>query len=430
LCERCRGDILTALATAKRPHSRTVKLDETEMFARLKLVGEAFRPAAPIDRRSLFSGRAEQIAELFSIAAQPGQHALIYGERGVGKTSLGAVTASMLVSANILSARATCDVSDDFGSVWRKALGELRMETSRPGVGFASSSVERAESVARLLGGDPVTPHDVRTALERAARERELVLFIDEFDRLRDADARVLFADTIKTLSDRVARVTIVLIGVADSVGELIREHRSVERALAQIHMPRMTRDELSEIVTRGMEAAQMKIRPAAVAKIAALSQGLPHYTQLLSQLAAQSALSRRVVGVETRDVDAAVLRALDRAQQSVVEAYQQATLETRRSMYPQVLLACALAPDNDFGLFTPSDVREPLSRILGKPATTASFARHLEELAEGSRGGVLQKQGEGRTSRFRFADPLLQPYVAMQGVAQGLVRVQDLRSA
>jgi hypothetical protein len=42
----------------------------------------------------------------------------------------------------------------------------------------------------------------------------------------------------------------------------------------------------------------------------------------------------------------------------------------------------------------------------------------------------VLQKQGEGRTSRFRFADPLLQPYVAMQGVAQGLVRVQDLRSA
>jgi Cdc6-like AAA superfamily ATPase len=427
LCARCRGDILTAVAAEKRTHSRAVKLDETEMLARLKLLGEAFRPAAPIDRRSLFSGRAEQIAELFSIAAQPGQHALIYGERGVGKTSLAAVTASMLGSANMLCARATCDVSDDYGSVWRKALSELRMSTSRPGVGFASSSVEQAESGARLLGKGEITPHAVRVALERAARERELVLFIDEFDRLRDADARVLFADTIKTLSDRVARATIVLIGVADSVGELIREHRSVERALAQIHMPRMTRDELAEIVTRGMEAAQMTIRPAAVMKIAALSQGLPHYTQLLSQLAAQAALSRRVVGVETRDVDDAVRRALDRAQQSVVEAYEQATLDTRRSMYPQVLLACALAPDNDFGLFTPGDVKEPLSRILGKPTTTATFAKHLEELAEGSRGGVLQKQGTGRTSRFRFADPLLQPYVAMQGVAQGLVGVQDL---
>ena len=127
------------MASAKRTHSRGVKLDETEMLARLKLVGESFRPAAPIDRRSLFSGRAEQIAELFSIAAQPGQHALIYGERGVGKTSLAAVTASMLASANMLCARATCDVSDDFGSVWRKALGELQMQTSRPGVGFASA---------------------------------------------------------------------------------------------------------------------------------------------------------------------------------------------------------------------------------------------------------------------------------------------------
>jgi Cdc6-like AAA superfamily ATPase len=418
------------VSTSKRPSARVAKLDETEMLSRLRLVGEAFRPAAPIDRRSLFSGRAEQIADLFSIASQPGQHGLIYGERGVGKTSLAAVTASMLESANMLCARATCDVSDDFESVWRKALDELQMSTKRQAIGFGAGSVERAESAARLLGTGAVTPNAVRGALERAARERELVVFIDEFDRLRDADARVLFADTIKTLSDRVARATIVLIGVADSVGELIREHRSVERALAQIHMPRMTRDELAEIVNRGIEAAQMTIRPAAVAKIAALSQGLPHYTQLLSQLAAQAALSRRVVDVEVRDVDAALRRALERAQQSVVEAYEQATTDTRRSMYPQVLLACALAPDNDFGLFRPGDVREPLSRILGKPTKTASFARHLDELAEGSRGGVLEKRGTGRTSRFRFADPLLQPYVAMQGVAQGLVRFQDLPSA
>jgi Cdc6-like AAA superfamily ATPase len=417
------------VSTSKRPSARIAKLDETEMFSRLRLVGEAFRPAAPIDRRSLFSGRAEQIADLFSIASQPGQHGLIYGERGVGKTSLAAVTASMLESANMLCARATCDVSDDFESVWRKALDELQMSTKRQAIGFGAGSVERAESAGRLLGTGSVTPNAVRGALERAARERELVVFIDEFDRLRDADARVLFADTIKTLSDRVARATIVLIGVADSVGELIREHRSVERALAQIHMPRMTRDELVEIVNRGIEAAQMTIRPAAVAKIAALSQGLPHYTQLLSQLGAQAALSRRVVDVEIRDVDAALRRALERAQQSVVEAYEQATTDTRRSMYPQVLLACALAPDNDFGLFRPGDVREPLSRILGKPTKTASFARHLDKLAEGSRGGVLEKHGTGRTSRFRFADPLLQPYVAMQGVAQGLVRFQDLPS-
>ncbi|TMK34430.1 MAG: hypothetical protein E6G64_01860 [Actinobacteria bacterium] len=241
------------------------------------------------------------------------------------------------------------------------------------------------------------------------------MIFIDEFDRLQDAAGRVLFADTIKMLSDRVVRVTIGLIGVADSVSELVREHRSIERALAQI-------------VTRGIDASQMTIRPEAVRKITALSQGLPHYTQLLTQLAAQAALTHRRIAVGGPDVDVAVGRALDRAQQSVVEAYQEATTDTRRSIYPQVLLACALAPENDFGLFTPSDVREPLSRILGKPYKTAAFARHLDELSQESRGEVLQKYGTGRTSRYRFLNPLLRPYVAMRGVSEGLVRVQDLR--
>jgi Cdc6-like AAA superfamily ATPase len=402
-------------------------LPEADVQERLRLVGEVFRPAAPIDRRSLFSGRSEQISELFAIVGQPGQHAVIYGERGVGKTSLAAVTTEMLHSANMLVARATCDVSDGFDTVWRKALDEIEFHSVTEGVGFAPLSTEVTNTASALLQENRVTPNDVRRVLERVARRRELVVFIDEFDRLQDQQARALFADTIKTLSDRVVHVTIVLIGVADSVRELIHEHGSVERALVQVHMPRMTRDELAEIATRGIERARMAIRPDAVRKIVTLSQGLPHYTQLLSQLSAQIALAQSRPTVSARDVDVAVGRALERAQQSVVEAYEDATADTRRSIYPQVLLACALAPENDYGLFTPADVREPLSKILGKDLKTTEFTRHLERLSDTSRGNVLNKQGAGRTSRFRFVNPLLQPYVAMRGVSEGLVKVKDL---
>jgi Cdc6-like AAA superfamily ATPase len=402
-------------------------LPEADVQERLRLVGEVFRPAAPIDRRSLFSGRSEQISELFAIVGQPGQHAVIYGERGVGKTSLAAVTTEMLRSANMLVARATCDVSDGFDTVWHKTLDEIELRTVTEGVGFAPAGTEITSTAPALFHTDGVTPNDVRRVLERVARQRELVVFVDEFDRLKDQRARALFADTIKTLSDRVVRVTVVLIGVADSVRELIHEHGSVERALVQVHMPRMTRDELAEIATRGIEAARMAIRPEAVRKIVTLSQGLPHYTQLLSQFAAQSALAQGRPLVGGRDVDVAVGRALERAQQSVVEAYEDATADTRRSIYPQVLLACALAPENDYGLFAPADVREPLSRILGKDLKPTEFARHLERLSDAARGNVLHKQGAGRTSRFRFENPLLQPYVAMRGVAEGLVKVRDL---
>jgi replication-associated recombination protein RarA len=79
-------------------------MDETDFLDRTRRVAEAFRPSAPIDRRDLFAGRAEQIAELFSIVSQPGQHAIVYGERGVGKTSLALVAAELLRAANVLTA--------------------------------------------------------------------------------------------------------------------------------------------------------------------------------------------------------------------------------------------------------------------------------------------------------------------------------------
>jgi Cdc6-like AAA superfamily ATPase len=404
------------------------KLSEPELLDRMRAVAEAFRPAAPIDRRSLFSGRTEQISDVFSVVAQPGQHAVIYGERGVGKTSLATVAAELLRSANILTARATCDVSDDFGTVWRKALGEIEFRATRQAVGFSERTTERKESAADGLGNGKITPDAVRAVLQKVAQQREVALFLDEFDRLHDSDERVLFADTIKALSDRGVRATIFLIGVADSVGDLIRDHRSIERALVQIHMPRMSRDELADIVSSGMEKARMTITREAARKITALSQGLPHYTQLLSQLSAESALGQRRVEVAARDVDAAVERAIERAQQSLVDSYRVATSGERDTMYPQVLLASALADEDEYGFFGAADVSAPLEKILGRPCKPVTFARHLDRLSSDARGGVLQKQsGSGRV-RYRFENPLLQPYVAMRGLSEGVVRVKDLR--
>src|SRR5688572_22608206 len=174
------------------------ELEGSGLLERMQLLARSFRPAAPIDRRDLFAGRTEQLAEVFAAVAQPGQHAVIYGERGVGKTSLATVAAETLRNSNVLSARATCDTSDDFASIWHKALDEIQMRTPRHGVGFASETVEAVETAAAMLGSGAVTPHAIRKALHRLTRRRELAVFVDEFDRLRDPNARTLFADTIK----------------------------------------------------------------------------------------------------------------------------------------------------------------------------------------------------------------------------------------
>ena len=400
-------------------------MDEAEFLDRLRLVGEAFRPAAPIDRRALFSGRAEEIAELYAVVAQPGQHAVVYGERGVGKTSLAVVVAELLRGSGFLVARATCDSSDDFSTVWRKALSEISVSRSTQGVGFGSTSGETSTPGASLLGPGDVTPHAVQRALGSIGTQTPIAVVFDEFDRLVAAPrkGRALFADTIKTLSDRVAAATLVIVGVADDVGELIREHGSVERALVQIRMPRMSREELAEIATRGVESARMSIAKTSVSRITALSQGLPHYTHLLTQLAAQSALGERRTDVAMRDVEAAVNRAIDRAQQSVTEAYYRATTgdgDVRR----RVLLACALADEDDFGFFSPDDLDEPLGKVGAEAGE--SLEQDLLELAKSE--AVLQRRHEAGSDRYRFVNPLLQPYVVMRGLSEGLVKARDVR--
>lgn len=51
-------------------------------------ITEAFSPGDPVQEKDLFSGRTSQIKSLMDAVSQRGRHAIVYGERGVGKTSL------------------------------------------------------------------------------------------------------------------------------------------------------------------------------------------------------------------------------------------------------------------------------------------------------------------------------------------------------
>src|SRR5437870_3630923 len=120
---------------------------------------------------------------------------------------------------------------------------------------------------------DPVGPDSVRRALSLISDAVPVLVFIDEFDRVGHAATHALMADVVKIISDQAINATIVVIGVGDTVDELVREHASVQRSMVQVHMPRMDDTELAEIVTSGMEACEMEVDPRFVAEVANLSQ-------------------------------------------------------------------------------------------------------------------------------------------------------------
>jgi hypothetical protein len=213
-----------------------------------------------------------------------------------------------------------------------------------------------------------------------------------------------------------------VLVGVADSVDELIAEHQSIERALVQIHMPRMSEAELVEIIEKGLAKAGMSIDPDIKKGIASLSQGLPPCTHLLARHAAIVAVDDDRIEITQPDLTQAVVDAVANQQQSIVNAYEKATHSPRENLYKVVLLACALAKTNELGYFSAVDVREPMRNITHKDYDLPAFSQHLNAFCEGSRGPILQKIGVRRRFRFRFINPLIEQFVVLKGISDGMI--------
>lgn len=398
---------------------------DDKLLQRRALVMGAFSPSQPITDKTLFAGRRDQMTTLIDVIFQSGQHAVIYGERGVGKTSLARVM-NQAVNQSRWTADYTCSSADTFGSIWRELLSNFPVVEERPRTGFskADASTTSTSSLISLLGNGEPSPNEIRRCLELIAEAEAAVVFIDEFDRPADPNLRNLFADTIKILSDQGIGITIVLVGVADTVDELIAGHGSIQRALVQVQMPRMAAQELKEIVLQGMKTAELTVANEFVDRVVQLSQGLPHYTHLLSQFGGVAAIQRDSQRVTIEDLEPAITAALQNVSQTVRDKYHNATFSNRETLYRQVLLACALANKDELGTFSASDVRDRLPEITGRYYDIPAFANHLTDFSsqDGPRGGVLIKRGTERRFRYRFIDPLLPPYIVMKGAVDRLI--------
>src|ERR1044071_6020696 len=106
-------------------HTLTV-LERLRLRARL---AQGFSPRSPIDRFELFAGRPSQIKAIVQAIGTRGGHAILYGERGVGKTSL--VTVLREIYSTVAGQEGTrmvkvsCKEEDTFASAWKKMFSEI-----------------------------------------------------------------------------------------------------------------------------------------------------------------------------------------------------------------------------------------------------------------------------------------------------------------
>jgi Cdc6-like AAA superfamily ATPase len=58
------------------------------LSAQLAVLHSIFRPSTPTEDGKMFKGRTLELSGVINAVQQVGQHVIVYGERGVGKTSL------------------------------------------------------------------------------------------------------------------------------------------------------------------------------------------------------------------------------------------------------------------------------------------------------------------------------------------------------
>lgn len=393
--------------------------------ALLSILKSIFRPASPTDDPALFKGREQELSRVLGTVQELGQHAVIYGERGVGKTSLAYMARDGFTEGNpqALAVRIPCSADDDFTTTWKKFIPRLTKELDLWEHGDRQRVVEAADKAEDILDFNDVSPDTVVRALNVISNRVPLLVILDEFDRLGDPSTTEPFADIIKMASDDLMPATLLIVGVADDVASLIAGHRSIERSMRQIYMPRMSRHELSRIVVDGFETFSrrsgypLSVDSDVVDAIVHLSQGFPYYTHLLAGAVGELAIRRSAHSVDRGTVFDALFTAVEEATQSIRVSYTDAvTSPKQNAQFADTLLACALSRVDELGFFAPADVATPLSSLLSVPRSTPDFLHHLKRFA-GPPSWILETRGDGRRARYRFHNPLMKPFVLMKGV-------------
>jgi Holliday junction resolvasome RuvABC ATP-dependent DNA helicase subunit len=402
------GRLPSPKAALKRPRSE-------DDWLHLAFEIQTLFDGAPVDEEDLFAGRSVEVRKIMEAVFSKSKHVVLFGEKGVGKTSLTNVFWKRFSKTlrSFIIARIQAGPHDTFSTLWGRALEELHAAGVNSGNG-------------EYVNFDPYqegwTPSQIRRELQKIGVNALPIIIVDEYSEVIDDDAKKITANLIKEFYDFTVTTTLILVGVAENISELIEDHSSIDRAIVEIPLSRMSQDELKEIIQKRADRTVMTFSPDAVWTIIVLSRGLPYFTQTLSKHAALHAIGSRRLEITNDDVEASMTKFIEDSQKSFKEAYRTAIRSNQDNFFEHSLLACALARADDEGFFTANDVVEPYSAIMKEKKRIAHFEKHLRRFSSDEGGNILYKRGGERKQQFRFRDPMMQPYVVIRGIQNKLI--------
>jgi hypothetical protein len=407
------ADVAAELPTGQFDLGR-IQLDGPARPARLR---DVFTPTQPKGLGPHFVGRERYLSRLVSAVEEERTHVVLFGERGRGKTSLAAACAHLATEAGYLVVRRSCGTTTSFEELFRSIFSAIRSDLLSPS---PHANLPTAEDLL------PKGSFGAATVVEilQGIRGQRLIFVIDEVDRIRDDAVRNTIAETIKGLSDAKIPVTLLLVGVAESLENVLGQHPSIERNVLGLHLRRMTPKEIRQMIISGAKAVGLRFTEPVISAIQSCSRGMPYYTQLLCLYAGNAAVKRGVVEVGTGDFLSAVDDVLMKQEQEVGGAYNVVCGRNRGA--ERILLCAALAAVDEHDRFDATAMLTVSENSSEFPALSAAeIERGLGELA-GAPSPPLITHQDPQGGRYSFVKETLAHYVLLRHAALERQNVQN----
>jgi Cdc6-like AAA superfamily ATPase len=371
----------------------------------------AFTPSQPVADRRMFAGRDGVLKTVISSIESQRLHVVLYGERGIGKTSLLHMLTQAAHEARYIVVYSSCGANSTFDETFRAAAADIPLLFHS---GFAPTTMEaeKGASLADLLPNEPVSPRKFGDLCTKLTGTRDLII-LDEFDRCESGAFRRDVAELIKNLSDRLGRVQLVLAGVAADLTELVEHIPSIRRNIYALRVPKMTDAEVLQIVANGEREAGVTFDTHASAFVVAVASGSPYIASLLCHHAGHVALDQGRSTILAGDVSSAVGRAADEFQGRIGKPAQQHIRRLFEQGRGEAMAMAARASLHADGAFSAAEVRA-VNEIDARKAQTA-----VDQLA--TDGLIVAVEEDEAGKRYAFIEEGLPTYLWITWAQQNL---------
>jgi hypothetical protein len=391
-------------------------------------------PTTPIRSSEYLRGREKKLEDIRRALVQPGRHIFIYGDRGVGKTSLAQTAAFEHQSASNAPVFLGCDPSSSFLRVAQELAGRLlnhdprivkQTTQSKASAGWAPVAIaEKQRVIEHGPLCEPRSVNEATTLIAHAAIEHSErpVIVIDEFERIQDSDQRSMFADFIKQAGDQSLPVKLIFCGVGSALDQLLDAHHSCYRYLAAVELERLAQKPLLEIVDAAASAVGVTIEESSYYRIPKISDGFPHYVHLITEkllweIYQDPQPTRRSTA---NHYIAAIRAAVQDIEPKLKATYDTATLKYSNSdEYEAVLWAAADHHELRRRSTDIFNVYCALSRERNlTPINRDKFNQRINALKRDTHGSILEGNRQGW---YHFREAVMRGYVRLRAEAQGI---------